>query len=237
MTTTINSYQNNPFYIIPADGTPVSKKLPKELEQYIFSLLAPRDLQSALQVSKPFTIMLMDVAKQKEIFFLKIFGKFLQKNTDIDQIQEICSLGEQNLLKCTNLTTIKSTSKILKEDFINSLKGLKKEDFTKLKTESTKLNKSHLFHNIFYLAAIYQQIEINEKLPISSARDEAFLDICMLLAQKGGNFSKAVEVANKISDKNCKKRALKVINQTKPHKTESNHSIIRSIRSAFTIKF
>lgn len=241
---TTNNFQNKPYSTAIEIFT--EKKLPKEIEQYILSFLGPRDLQAAAKVSKNFKILSINTAKQIEISLLHEFANFLEQHTGNDQIMKICSLGEKSLSNCASLIALKSTNLDIKEKIANILKNLEREDFPRLKNLSKSLNKSPFFHNVFYLAALYQQIERTEKLEPSPDRDGDFSIICELLSKKGGNLARAVEVASKISDKTCRNKTLELINKAntskekaicdsslskklKPksnRKTKSNHCII-----------
>lgn len=238
---TVNNFQKKTYSNVIEIFT--EKKLPKEIELYILSFLGPRDLQSAVQVSKNFKIFSINTAEQIEISFFHEFADFLDQNTRNNQIMKICSLGEKTLSNSTSLNALKSKLLDQKEEIINVLKNLDEEDFPKLKALSKNLNKSHFFHNVFYLAALYKQIEKIEKLDPSPIRDRELVLICDLLCRKGGNLSKAAEAASKISNESSRTKILEDIDKVKPsneinsppsekpkfksnRKTQSNHCII-----------
>ena len=225
---TINSYQDNPFFSISKIGDTPRHKLPLELELTIFSFLSPKDLQATSSVCRVFTPISLKIAKGKEIWFLNNFGDFIQKKLPNAPIDKICTLGTEKISKCLNLMGLKAEILDSKENFINELKNLQIEAFTKLKDASANIDKSHFFHNVIYLAALYKKIEELEQHLPSLARDEAFENICKLLSKKGGDLSKAMEVANKIQDKKCKKRALTFIKEVNGT-VEVNPSIMKII--------
>jgi hypothetical protein len=238
---TINNFQKKPYSTVIEIFT--EKKLPKELEQYILSFLGPRDLQSAVQVSKNFKILSINTAKQIEISFLHEFANFLEQHIGNDQIIKICSLGEKNLSNCASLSALKSTNLDLKEEIIDILKTLDKEELLRLKAGSKTLVKSEFFSNMLFLTALYRQMDKLEELDPSPIRDKEFVIICTQLCRKGGNLAKAAEAASKISDESTRTKILEVIDKAKPRneidsplskkpnskshtKTKSNHCII-----------
>lgn len=189
--------------------------LPKELKVYISSFLSPRDLQSAVQVNTTVKNFFVETTKQTEIDFLQAFGKFIKIQNN-DQIEDICSIGIQNLSKCYSLTALKWTNEEVKDQIIDVLqKNVEQQDFPTLKAGSKNLIKSHCFHNVIYLAALYQEIEKTENLEHIPTRDQAFADLSALLSKKGGNLSKAIEVASRILDETLKEKTFALIGEKK----------------------
>lgn len=187
------------------------KGLPQDIEHYIFSLLNHSDLPGTARVSKSSNVFIIYNFKQNELFYFNKFNIFVNDNVKNNLITTIYTLGKARLQNDFNLNDLTSTIRKLKSEVINELKGLGKDEILKFNKQFKALKNSHFFTNIFYLAALYRQMDMLETLPPSHLRDKEHLKLSMQLFRNDDSSTKAIEAANKISNESTKIKLLAII--------------------------